>query len=131
MRVDANARAQGVPRESTAIITNMESTDQELRLARLEETLEDILETVEENNKALHAIKRTMRWSFWGKLLIWILVLVLPFIVLGPLLRTLVPGIPGTTQSKSLFGLPSEEQVKALIESYKSGSGASSESSSQ
>lgn len=94
--------------------------DQEQRIARLEEQLDDLLELAEENNKILISMQRTARWSFWGKLLIWIIVLVLPFIVLGPFLKALVPGIAGG-DGKSLFGLPSETQVKALLEAYKQG----------
>jgi len=104
--------------------------DLEQRIAQLETKLEDLSETAEENNELLRSIRTTLRWSFWGRLLIWVIVLALPFIVLGPLLRAVVPGISGT-ESKSVFGLPSSQEVRALMDAYKSGGGTSSGASSQ
>lgn len=95
--------------------------DDDKRITRLEETLDELLELAEENNKILIKMERAARWSFWGRLLIWILVLALPFIVLAPFLHALVPGLSGM-EGKGLFGLPSGEQTKALFEAYKSGS---------
>ena len=95
--------------------------DSEQRIAQLEVKFEELLEIAEENNEMLRYLKRTTRWSFWGRLLIWIIVLVLPFLLLGPLLKALVPGISG--QSTSLFGLPSQDQVKSLLNAYKQGTG--------
>lgn len=102
--------------------------DTDQRIGKLEERLEELLEISEENNSILRSMERTARWSFWGKLLIWIIVLVLPFIVLGPFLKALIPGIP-TSGSGGLFGLPSSEQVKELLNAYSSGSHASSSTS--
>jgi hypothetical protein len=90
----------------------------ETNLSRLEQLLEDNLELAEENNKILHSMQRTMRWSFWGKLLLWIIVLVLPFFVLGPLVHSLLPISNGGTGSKTLFGLPSGDEIQNLLKAY-------------
>jgi hypothetical protein len=90
----------------------------EQNLGRLEQLLEDNLELAEENNKILLSLQRTARWSFWGKLLLWIIVLVLPFFVLGPLLHTLVPISAGGVGEKSLFGLPSTQEIQSLLKAY-------------
>lgn len=102
-------------------------TDQ--RIGQLEDKLNELLEVAEENNEILRSMQRTARWSFWGRLLIWIIVLVLPFIFLGPFLKALIPGIPSTDSGHSLFGFPSEEQVKALLNAYKADSGSAASTS--
>lgn len=99
--------------------------DPEQRIAKLEQRVEDLMEIAEENNHLLHSMRTTLRWSFWGRLLIWIIVLALPFLFLGHILKAVVPGLP-SGQDKSLFGLPSTNQVKALLDAYKSGSGTPS-----
>lgn len=88
----------------------------EQALSRIEQLLEDNLEVAEENNKLLHSLRRTQRWAFWGKLLLWIIVLGLPVLLLGPYLHALLP-VTGEG-SHSLFGLPSADQVKALLNAY-------------
>lgn len=97
----------------------------EQRMAQLEGRIEELLETVEDNNRLLRSIQRSMRWGFWGRLLVWIIVLALPFIVLGPFLKAVVPGLSGT-EKNSLFGLPSTDQVEGLLNAYRSGSSTSS-----
>lgn len=94
----------------------MDNMDPEQRMAKLEERLDLLTESVEENNRLLASMARTLRWSFWGRLIIWVIVLALPFIVLGPFLKTIVPGLSSTKDS-SMFGLPSGDQVKALLDS--------------
>lgn len=86
--------------------------------SRLEQLLQDNIELTQENNKILRSLQRTMRWSFWGKLLLWIIVLVLPFIFLGPLLHTLIPASNSEGNTKSLFGLPSADQIQSLLKTY-------------
>lgn len=96
----------------------------ETTVSRLEQLLEDTLELAEENNKMLHRIERTARWSFWTKAIMWIAVLVLPFLLIGPLLHTLLP-ISDTAGAGhgSIFGIPSPEQLKGmLLEAYKQAS---------
>lgn len=94
--------------------------DDSQNLSRIEQLLEDTLELAEENNRMLQQIQRTMRWSFWGKLVLWVVVLGLPLFFLGPILKsfTQLPGAGGGAQS--VFGLPSAEQLQELIDSYNS-----------
>lgn len=99
--------------------------DPEQRFAQLEDRIEELLEMVEDNNRRLRSINRSLRWSFWGRLIIWVIVLALPFIVLGPLLKTLVPGLPGSG-SNGVVGLPSAQQLQSLLNAYKAGSGTAS-----
>lgn len=99
--------------------------DSEQRIAQIEHQIEELLETAEDNNRLLRSIQRSMRWGFWGRLLVWIIVLALPFIVLGPFLQAVVPGLSGN-EGKNLFGLPSTDQVQGLLNAYKSGSTSSS-----
>lgn len=103
--------------------------DTEQRMAQLEQKIEELAETVEDNNKLLRSIHRSMRWGFWGRLLVWIIVLALPFIVLGPFLQAIVPGLSGS--EKNLFGLPSADQVQGLLNAYKAGSSTSSGASAR
>lgn len=92
--------------------------DDSQNLSRLEQLLEDSLELAEENNRLLLQIQRTMRWSFWGKLVLWVVVLGLPLFFLAPILKSLTQ-LPGAgAGSQSVFGLPSAEQLKALVETY-------------
>jgi hypothetical protein len=95
--------------------------DDEQNLARLEQLLEDTRELAEENNRILHSIKRTTWWGFWGRLILWIIVLALPFIVLGPFLKALVP-VSTEGSAKSIFGFPSSDQIKSLIDAYRASS---------
>jgi hypothetical protein len=95
----------------------------EQTITRLEQMLQDTLELAEENNELLRKIQRQQRVAFWGKLLLWILVLGLPLLFLGPILHALFPYVPG--QSQSVFGLPSADQVKALMNAYQASGTAS------
>jgi len=95
--------------------------DENQNLARIEQLLEDTQELVEENNRMLHSIRRTTWWGFWGRLLLWIIVLALPFIVLGPFLKAVVP-VSAEGSAKSIFGLPSADQVKSIIDAYRASS---------
>lgn len=89
----------------------------EQTIARLEQLLEDTYEIAEENNKLLLSMQRTARWAFWGKLVLWVLVLGLPIFFLGPILHAILP-IPYSESSHSVFGLPSTDQVKSLLQAY-------------
>ncbi len=94
-------------------------------LARLEQTLEDLQDAVEENNRILRRIQRTSNWSFWGRILIWLIVLALPFLVLGPIIHALIPVAYTNGESGSFLGLPSAEQLQELIRAYQSSRGQS------
>ncbi len=94
--------------------------DESQNLSRIEQLLEDTLEVAEENNRMLQQIQRTMRWSFWGKLVLWVVVLGLPLFFLAPILKSLTQLPSAGAGAQSVFGLPSAEQLKALVETYNS-----------
>lgn len=88
----------------------------EQAVSRLEQMLQDTLELAEENNELLRKIHRQQRVAFWGKLLLWILVLGLPLLFLGPILHAIFPYVP--SESHGVFGLPSPDQVKTILDAY-------------
>lgn len=88
----------------------------EQTISRIEQLLQDTLEVAEENNELLRKIQRQQRVAFWGKLLLWVLVLGLPILFLGPILHALFPYAP--SESQGIFGLPSADQVKTLLNAY-------------
>ena len=92
--------------------------------ARIEQLLEETLELAEENNRLLLSIQRTGRWAFWGKLLFWVIILVLPLIFIGPILDAILPVPLSEAGSGSVFGLPSAEQLQILMEAYGAGAEA-------
>lgn len=92
---------------------------EEERLARIEQQLEELLELTEENNELLLQTRRAARWSLWLRLVIWAAVLLLPFLLIGPILRAIVPaGVPGASGT-GMFGLPSPEQLQEALETYR------------
>jgi hypothetical protein len=95
----------------------MEPMDEQA-LARIEQLLQDTLEVAEENNKLLLQMQRTARWAFIGKIILWIVLLGLPLLFLGPLLNALFPYT--SAESGSVFGLPSPEQLEQLMSTYQS-----------
>ncbi len=91
----------------------------EKTIDRLEQMMEETLELAEENNRVLTGIQRTLRWSFWGKIVLWAVVLILPFFVLGPLINSILPVSYSEGNAKNLFGLPSADQLQSLIKAYR------------
>jgi hypothetical protein len=91
------------------------------QLTRIEELLEDNLHLAKENNHLLKSIRNGNRVAFWAKVVLWTVVLVLPFFFLGPLLRYLSPLTGGAIPvgGTSLFGLPSSEQLQKAVQQYK------------
>lgn len=93
---------------------------EEERLARIEQRLEELTELAEENNELLLQTRRAARWSLWLRLAVWAAVLALPFLLIGPILRAIVPaGVPGSSTT-TLFGLPSAEQLREAFDTYRS-----------
>lgn len=88
----------------------------EKKLAQLQELLEETSAVVNENNRLIRDMRRLSRVAFWFKLILWILVLGLPFLFIGPLFQALFPAITG---HGSFLGLPSMEQLMQAFESLK------------
>lgn len=95
--------------------------DEQMTLTRVEQLLEENLELAEENNKLLHDLRRTARLGFWFKLLVWAAVIILPFILLKPILETLIPAARTGEGGVGVFGLPSQEQLENVIDTYQGG----------
>ena len=87
--------------------------------ARIEELLRDLQESVNENNRILRRIQRSNAISFWGKLIIWTLVIVLPIIFLKPILNTILPFAGYTTPGVGSYGLPSQAEIQQLLQAYR------------
>ncbi len=88
----------------------------EQTIARLEQLLQDTLEVAEENNALLLAMQRRARWALFGKIVIWIILLGVPLLFLGPLLHTILPY--SANEPKTIFGLPSPAQLQEIISTY-------------
>ena len=89
--------------------------------------LEENLRLARDTNRMLRAMRRDAWFSFFGKILLWAAVIVVPFyfyaIYLAPLMESVSSLIPGSgTQGGGggLFGLPtSPSELQKLIEQYK------------
>jgi hypothetical protein len=86
-------------------------------IARLEQLLQETHELIEENNELLRSLDQRAKLAFWGKLILWLVVLGLPILFLGPLLHSLLPNPSGST---GVFGLPSQDQLNDLVNEYQS-----------
>jgi hypothetical protein len=97
----------------------------EASISRLEQLIEDSMELAEENNKLLRSLVRTTRFAFWAKAVMWLAILVLPFIFLGPLVRTIIPAADtGKAAGGNLFGFPSPAEIQNIVNSYRASSTA-------
>lgn len=92
--------------------------DEQMQLARIEQLLEENLEIAEETNNMLRDLRRWNRAGFWFRVLVWAAVIVLPFLLLKPIIETLVPSLGGNTPGNGFFGLPSQADIERAIESY-------------
>ncbi|MEO6536551.1 MAG: hypothetical protein ABIT47_02575 [Candidatus Paceibacterota bacterium] len=91
----------------------------EASISRLEQLVQDSIDLAEENNKLLRTLVRTGRLAFWTKAVMWLLILVLPFILLGPFVRTFIPASDTSKAGGSLFGFPSPTEIQDIMNSYR------------
>lgn len=77
----------------------------------LERLLKATYALSEENNRILKEMRRIWRITFWSKVVIWLLVLILPLYLYSAFLA---PWLSGAT----MMGIPSLEQIQALLEVY-------------
>src|SRR3990167_8555174 len=91
----------------------------------LKPLLEENLRIARDNNRMLRAIRRDAWFSLFGKILLWMAVIVVPFyfyaMYFGPLMESvssLAPG-SGVEGKGGLFGLPTPGDLQKLIEQYK------------
>jgi hypothetical protein len=92
--------------------------EERMAMTRIEQLLEDNLELAEENNRILRDLRRVGRWGFWLRLLLWAAVIILPFLLLRPIISTLIPGATSDGAGFSVFGLPNQEQLKDVLDAY-------------
>jgi hypothetical protein len=102
------------------------------RIERLEQLLEDNIELAEENNKLIRSIRRGNRIAFWLKVVLWVIILGLPFFFIGPIMNALVPftGSAKASNSSSVFGVPSPKELEAAYTAFKQHQGSSGATSS-
>ena len=89
--------------------------DEQMRLTRLEQLLEENMEISQETNSIVRDLRRTTRWAFAIKLVLWAAVIILPFLLLKPIIETLVPA---AGSGSGFLGFPSQENIERAIESY-------------
>ncbi len=88
--------------------------------AHIEQLLEENLALNKENNKILRRMERNALISFFAKIFLWLLLLGLPLIFLGPYLKPLFGLLTGAPAdpSASPIGVPSESQLQQLLDVY-------------
>lgn len=88
-------------------------------------SLEDIateqLNLARDTNEVVHSIRRMMRISFWTKLAFWALIIILPVVFIGPIIKALqsfVPTVHVGNQEVPVFTLPSVDELEKALHTY-------------
>lgn len=86
----------------------------------IEHLLEENLELNKENNKILRRMERNALISFFAKIFLWLILLGLPLIFLGPYLKPLFGLLTGAPADPAVspLGVPSESQLQQLLDVY-------------
>jgi hypothetical protein len=95
----------------------MTPEEMEQAIRRIEDLLEDQMEIVEDTNKVVHSIRRTNRYAFFAKIILWTLVIVLPFIFIGPIIKSIFP--TSDTTGVNVFGIPSIPEIQKAVQTYR------------
>ena len=91
-------------------------------LAELRSLVVETQEVAKANHKILKRMERNALLAFFGKLILWLLILGVPLIFIGPYVKALFglfTGTPPTSTPSGIFGLPSAQQVQDLVNTYK------------
>ena len=100
-----------------------DSTEQHRGVEELQDILEENLELTKENHKILKRMERNALIGFFAKVFLWLLVLGVPILFLGPYLKPLFSlmsqGTTGSSTPSGIFGLPSASQLEEIVNSYK------------
>ncbi|HUQ30114.1 MAG TPA: hypothetical protein VM103_01190 [Candidatus Paceibacterota bacterium] len=86
--------------------------------------LEETLSLSRENNRMLHALRRSAWIGFIWKVLLWAGFILVPLYLyqqyLGPIFQKFQAFAPGsaTTTQPGVFGFPSFAEIQKLIDSY-------------
>ncbi len=91
----------------------------------IKRVLDQTYALAKDNHRLLRAIRRDQWIGFFGKIIVWLVVLVLPFYLyqqyLGPIVSKFSALSGVATSSSSVFGLPTTAELQKLINSYKAG----------
>ena len=89
----------------------------------LEELLKETRDLAKENNKLLRRMERNALIGFFAKLILWLIILGVPLFFLSSYIGPILSMFTGNaaTPSTGLFGLPSGEELKQIIDGYKGG----------
>ena len=90
----------------------------------IERQLEEIHALARDNHRMLKAIRRTQWVSFFGKLIIWAVLLALPLYFYQQYLYPIASKFSqvSSTTPSGVFGLPTSADLQKLINSYQAGS---------
>jgi hypothetical protein len=87
----------------------------------LKRELVEIHALAKDNHQMLRAIRRGQWYSFWGRIIFWAVVIIIPFLIyqhyLEPLISTFTP-IGAPSSMTDVTGLPSFEEIQKLIDLY-------------
>lgn len=89
--------------------------------ARIIQLLEENLVVAKETQERLLRMERLNRFSFWAKVVLWVVVLVVPLLLIGPFLGTIERFLTGGADAPSVGGLPSPNAVKDALDLYRTG----------
>lgn len=91
----------------------------------LKRVLDETHALAKDNHRMLRAIRRDQWFGFVWKIIIWFVVLVLPFYLyqqyVGPLVAKFSVLSGMATSTSNVFGLPTTAELQKLINSYQSG----------
>lgn len=86
----------------------------------LQKTLDEIHALTKDNHRMLRAIRRDQVLSFFGKIVLWVIVLALPLYLYQQYLEPLASKFSATPGAASgFFGLPTSADFQKMINSYK------------
>jgi len=90
----------------------------------MRDLLEESISVSKENNKILHSMRRSARFSFVGKILFWIIMLGIPAYLyityLAPIVTSIVPvGASGGNHILNALGLPSVSSIQHTLDTAK------------
>ena len=92
----------------------------------LKRALDEVRALTKDNHRMLRAIRRDQWLSFIGKIIIWLIILAVPFYLyqhyLRPIVSAITPSSTASSTSGGFLGLPSSAQLKNLVHSLGTGS---------
>ena len=89
----------------------------------LKRLMEETKALAKDNHRMLRAIRRDQWLGFIGRIVIWVVVLLLPLYIYQQYLQPFVATFTGhaSTTPSGIFGFPTSADVQKLINSFKAG----------